>query len=217
MTTQEQNGGRNVRTRRNHRRPESQHYLPMPETNEEFRSLPVLLNNPRSQPLRSATTKKTNRKCKHFSLVSICIISHYPFFSNFMECATTIKQLVGAVGFVKSPNSGRHVRKAHLDQSAWDFFIQHPPASDSSNNGNNEASSSNYRGHSKAARMVLHDIQEINQWIERLLIAPVPEEGRSRVEIELFPKHIMSRPPLVFALPDKQRKLWQFTNLIYQF
>ena len=45
-----------------------------------------------------------------------------------------------------------------------------------------------------------------SQWIQRLLASPVPEEGRTRIEIELFPKHIMSRPPLVFVLPDKQRK-----------
>ena len=67
-----------------------------------------------------------------------------------MECATTIKQLVGAVSFVFSPNSLHHVRKTHLDQIAWDLFIQNP----TTNNGGP-------RGLSKAAKSVLQDVQEI--------------------------------------------------------
>ena len=89
----------------------------------------------------------------------------------------------------------RCVRKSHLDQSVWDLFIQNP----TSNNGGS-------RSLSKAARSVLQDIHEINNWIEKLLDSPVPEEGRTRVELELFPKHIIPRQPLVFALPEKQSK-----------
>ena len=89
----------------------------------------------------------------------------------------------------------RCVRKSHLDQSVWDLFIQNP----TSNNGGS-------RTLSKAARSVLQDIHEINNWIEKLLDSPVPEEGRTRVELELFPKHIIPRQPLVFALPEKQSK-----------
>ena len=82
-----------------------------------------------------------------------------------------------------------------MDQSVWDLFIQNP----TSNNGGS-------RSLSKAARSVLQDIHEINNWIEKLLDSPVPEEGRTRVELELFPKHIIPRQPLVFALPEKQSK-----------
>ena len=78
----------------------------------------------------------------------------------------------------------------------WDLFIQNP----TSNNGGGS------RSLSKAARSVLQDIHEINNWIEKLLDSPVPEEGRTRVELELFPKHIIPRQPLVFALPEKQSK-----------
>lgn len=53
--------------------------------------------------------------------------------------------------------------------------------------------------------MALHDIKEVEAWIEKLLSSPVPEIGESRVELELFPKHQVPRPPLVFALPDKTR------------
>ena len=54
-----------------------------------------------------------------------------------------------------------------------------------------------------------------SHWIQRLLASPVPEEGRTRIEIELFPKHIMSRPPLVFVLPDKQRKTLHMNSPFY--
>lgn len=51
--------------------------------------------------------------------------------------------------------------------------------------------------------IVLHDVREIETWILRLLSAPVPVPGRTRVEMEVLEPSIL--PPFVFALPDHTR------------
>lgn len=51
--------------------------------------------------------------------------------------------------------------------------------------------------------IILHDVREIETWILRLLSAPVPVPGRTRVEVEILEPNIMA--PLVFALPDHTR------------
>lgn len=49
----------------------------------------------------------------------------------------------------------------------------------------------------------MHEIREIETWILRLLSAPVPIPGKTKVELEVLPRHLYE--PLLFALPDKTR------------
>lgn len=51
--------------------------------------------------------------------------------------------------------------------------------------------------------IVLHDVKEIETWILRLLSAPVPVPGKTRVELEVLSPTAHS--PLLFALPDHTR------------
>lgn len=51
--------------------------------------------------------------------------------------------------------------------------------------------------------IVLHDVKEIETWILRLLSAPVPVPGKTRVELEVLSP--TAHAPLVFALPDHTR------------
>lgn len=51
--------------------------------------------------------------------------------------------------------------------------------------------------------IALHDVKEIETWILRLLSAPVPVPGSTRIECELISASI--REPLLFALPDHTR------------
>lgn len=51
--------------------------------------------------------------------------------------------------------------------------------------------------------IVLHDVKEIETWILRLLSAPVPIPGSTRIELELLSPSI--HEPLLFALPDHTR------------
>ncbi|CAG9091778.1 unnamed protein product [Plutella xylostella] len=51
--------------------------------------------------------------------------------------------------------------------------------------------------------IVLHDVKEIETWILRLLSAPVPVPGKTRVQLEVLSP--TAHAPLVFALPDHTR------------
>ena len=50
---------------------------------------------------------------------------------------------------------------------------------------------------------VMHDVHDIETWILRLLSAPVPIPGKTRVELAILPRTL--HQPLVFALPDHTR------------
>lgn len=51
--------------------------------------------------------------------------------------------------------------------------------------------------------IIKHDVKQIETWILRLLSAPVPVPGKTRVEMEILDSD--SHPPFVFALPDHTR------------
>lgn len=55
-----------------------------------------------------------------------------------------------------------------------------------------------------SSSIVLHDVRDIETWILRLLSAPVPIPGKTRVELEILPRSLQPTP-LVFALPDHTR------------
>lgn len=51
--------------------------------------------------------------------------------------------------------------------------------------------------------IVVHDVKEIETWILRLLSAPVPIPGSTRIELEILSPSV--HEPLLFALPDHTR------------
>lgn len=51
--------------------------------------------------------------------------------------------------------------------------------------------------------IVIHDVKEIETWILRLLSAPVPVPGSTRIEVEVLSPSV--HDPLMFALPDHTR------------
>lgn len=51
--------------------------------------------------------------------------------------------------------------------------------------------------------IVIHDVKEIETWILRLLSAPVPVPGSTRIEVEVLSNSV--HEPLLFALPDHTR------------
>jgi hypothetical protein len=57
--------------------------------------------------------------------------------------------------------------------------------------------------HEGTPSIVMHDVREIETWILRLLSAPVPVPGKTRVELEILSPSLHA--PLVFALPDHTR------------
>jgi hypothetical protein len=57
--------------------------------------------------------------------------------------------------------------------------------------------------HDNIPSIVMHDVREIETWILRLLSAPVPVPGKTRVELDIMPACM--HDPLSFALPDHTR------------
>uniref|UniRef100_A0A1I8JI88 UDENN domain-containing protein n=1 Tax=Macrostomum lignano TaxID=282301 RepID=A0A1I8JI88_9PLAT len=54
-----------------------------------------------------------------------------------------------------------------------------------------------------SSAMILRDVREIETWILRLLSAPVPVPGRTKLQLTVLPES--DYPPLLFALPDRSR------------
>ena len=116
------------------------------------------------------------------SLTSVCIVSSHPFFTNFRECLTTLKKLVDAC----SNSNGRWKvggKTARSSDYVWSVLT-----------GDSVDSASSF---------LLHDIREIETWILRLLSAPVPVSGQTRLELEIVDRRY--GPLLLFAFPDPTR------------
>ncbi|XP_054715767.1 LOW QUALITY PROTEIN: MAP kinase-activating death domain protein-like [Uloborus diversus] len=124
----------------------------------------------------------SHQRIKSHSLTSLCIISHHPFFSTFRECLFILRKLIDACN---ERNLSRRVggSKQSSRESVWSYLTgklsENTPPS------------------------LLHGIREIEMWMLRLLSAPVPVPGKTRVEVEILPRDI--QPPLTFALPDHTR------------
>jgi hypothetical protein len=97
------------------------------------------------------------------SLTSLVLISSHPFFSSFRECLATLKRLVDACS---SSNARWRVGgRGRGSDSVWAVLTG--------------------QGAEGASSFLLHDVREIETWILRLLSAPVPLSGRTRLELEI--------------------------------
>ncbi|XP_035222755.1 MAP kinase-activating death domain protein-like, partial [Stegodyphus dumicola] len=124
----------------------------------------------------------SHQRIRSHSLTSLCIISHHPFFSTFRECLVILRKLIDVCN---ERNLSRRFggSKQSSRETVWSFLTgklsENAPAS------------------------LLHGIRELEMWMLRLLSAPVPVPGKTRVEVEILPRDI--QPPLTFALPDHTR------------
>ncbi|XP_072321265.1 MAP kinase-activating death domain protein [Eucyclogobius newberryi] len=128
---------------------------------------------------RSAKTPTRNRNS---TLTSLCILSHYPFFSTFRECLYILKRLVDCCSQRLTQRAG--LPRASQRDTMWRVFTG--------------ALSSEEK-----CSQLLSDLRDIESWIYRLLRSPVPVAGQRRVDVEVLP-HELKRP-LTFALPDNSR------------
>ncbi|RZF38506.1 hypothetical protein LSTR_LSTR006101, partial [Laodelphax striatellus] len=119
-------------------------------------------------------------RVRNHSLTSLCLLTHHPFFSIFRECLFILKRLIDACNENSSP---RRVGASRQINSVWNVLTG--------------------RIFEGTPSIVIHDVREIETWILRLLSAPVPVPGKTRVEVEVLSKGI--HPLLTFALPDHTR------------
>ncbi|XP_049283890.1 MAP kinase-activating death domain protein isoform X4 [Anopheles funestus] len=130
----------------------------------------------------SPRASRKRSKIRNHSLTSLCILSHHPFLTIFRECLFILKRLIDACNDSCSPKRVGAARPSVRD-SVWNVLT-------------NQASES-------TSSVILHDVQEIETWILRLLSAPVPVPGSTRVEVDVLSAALYQ--PLVFALPDHTR------------
>ncbi|XP_075240920.1 MAP kinase-activating death domain protein-like isoform X3 [Convolutriloba macropyga] len=164
-------------------------------------------------------------KQRNNTLTSLCLISHHPFFSTFRECLFQLRKLIHACN---ERSCSRRVggSKSVLRDSVWGVLSgcslgSLDPSSSHLGSGNNGMANFPGNGHEIArshqfqhqnvsaqqqpplSPVIVHDVKEIEHWIMRLLSAPIPIPGKTRVEVELLPRSISQ--PILFALPDDTR------------
>ncbi|KAM9221095.1 MAP kinase-activating death domain protein isoform 8-T8 [Dugong dugon] len=126
---------------------------------------------------------KAGGRSRNSTLTSLCVLSHYPFFSTFRECLYTLKRLVDCCSerlLGKKLGIPRGIQR----DTMWRIFTGSLLVEEKSS-------------------ALLHDLREIEAWIYRLLRSPVPISGQKRVDIEVLPQEL--HPALTFALPDPSR------------
>ncbi|KFP81246.1 MAP kinase-activating death domain protein, partial [Apaloderma vittatum] len=141
-------------------------------------STPDVNRSPRSKRL-----SKGSHRSRNSTLTSLCILSHYPFFSTFRECLYTLKRLVDCCSerlLGKKLGIPRGVQR----DTMWRIFTGSLLVEEKSS-------------------ALLHDLREIEAWIYRLLRSPMPVAGQKRVDVEVLPHEL--QPALTFALPDPSR------------
>lgn len=113
----------------------------------------------------SPRASRKRSKIRSQSLTSLCILSHHPFLSTFRECLFILKKLIDACNDASSPKRVGASRQSGRD-SVWSVLTSQATESTPS--------------------VVLHDVKEIETWILRLLSAPVPIPGSTRVEVSSY-------------------------------
>ncbi|XP_073692219.1 MAP kinase-activating death domain protein isoform X25 [Garra rufa] len=135
--------------------------------------------SPRSK--RNARLAPQNRNS---TLTSLCILSHYPFFTTFRECLYILKRMVDCCSQRLNQRPG--AAKSTQRDTMWRVFTGSLSVEEK-----------------EKGSQVLQDLREIESWVYRLLHSPVPVAGQRRVDVEVLPHDL--QPALTFALPDPSR------------
>jgi hypothetical protein len=116
--------------------------------------------------------KRSERYSKHsvYTLTSICLISHHPFFSLFRECLSILRRIIDACSLrVISTNVDDKCceSECRTEESIWSVLSGHDNCE-------------------KLLNAVASEIREIETWILRLLSTPVPIPGKTKVIVSIF-------------------------------
>ncbi|XP_062621255.1 MAP kinase-activating death domain protein-like isoform X1 [Saccostrea cucullata] len=144
-------------------------------------------DNGNTEPDRRKSPKtkrklKTASRVRNNTLTSLCIVTHHPFFSTFRECLFILRKLIDAC-HDRSCSKRIGGSKAISRDTVWGVLTG--------------------QGSDNLTGLVMHEVKEIETWVLRLLSAPVPVPGKTRVEVQVLPKELEA--PLLFALPDHTR------------
>ncbi|XP_062252277.1 MAP kinase-activating death domain protein isoform X14 [Platichthys flesus] len=152
-----------------------------PASGEEGRK-PGTEQNASKSPQHRRSAAKMAARNRNSTLTSLCILSHYPFFSTFRECLYILKRLVDCCSQRLTQRAG--LPRATQRDTMWRVFTGALTVEEKGS-------------------QLLADLREIESWMYRLLRSPVPVPGQRRVDVEVLP-HELKRP-FNFALPDNSR------------
>uniref|UniRef100_A0A8C2WAF7 MAP kinase-activating death domain protein n=1 Tax=Cyclopterus lumpus TaxID=8103 RepID=A0A8C2WAF7_CYCLU len=138
--------------------------------------------NAGKSPQRKRSAARMAARNRNSTLTSLCIISHYPFFSTFRECLYILKRLVDCCSQRLTQRAG--LPRTTQRDTMWRVFT-------------------GVLSVEEKGSQLLADLREIESWVYRLLRSPVPVAGQRRVDVEVLP-HELKRA-LTFALPDNSR------------
>uniref|UniRef100_A0A674NBT7 MAP kinase-activating death domain protein n=1 Tax=Takifugu rubripes TaxID=31033 RepID=A0A674NBT7_TAKRU len=162
--------------------PNNAEVAPPPTSEEEGGGQLGGEQNAGKSPQHRRSTAKMAARNRYSTLTSLCILSHYPFFSTFRECLYILKRLVDCCSQRLTQRAG--LPRATQRDTMWRVFTG--------------ALSVEEKG-----SQLLADLREIESWMYRLLRSPVPVAGQRRVDVEVLP-HELKRA-LTFALPENSR------------
>ncbi|XP_069575962.1 MAP kinase-activating death domain protein isoform X28 [Brachyistius frenatus] len=161
--------------------PNNAESAPPPASGEENGQPGSELTAGKSPQHRRSAAKMAARN-RNSTLTSLCIVSHYPFFSTFRECLYILKRLVDCCSQRVTQRAG--LPRTTQRDTMWRVFTG--------------ATSVEEKG-----SQLLADLREIESWVYRLLRSPVPLAGQRRVDVEVLPPEL--KRALTFALPDNSR------------
>uniref|UniRef100_A0A8C8GQZ0 MAP kinase-activating death domain protein n=1 Tax=Oncorhynchus tshawytscha TaxID=74940 RepID=A0A8C8GQZ0_ONCTS len=133
-------------------------------------------------PRHKRSTAKMVSQNRDSTLTSLCMISHYPFFSTFRECLYILKRMVDCCSHRLTQRAG--LPRATQRDTMWRVFTGALLVEEKGS-------------------QLLADLREIESWVYRLLRSPVPVAGQRRVDVEVLPHEMQAA--LTFALPDNSR------------
>ena len=131
-----------------------------------------------SSPSRPPSSVHRHRPIYVNSLTSLCLVSHHPFFSSFRECIFTIKRLIERCNAKNATNQNSQ-------------FDRNNNECDQSNQGalKRDAIWSLLTGDCSIQNcedeQIKEDLKQIEIFIMRLLSAPIPIAGRTKLEVNL--------------------------------
>ena len=136
-----------------------------------------------SQSQRKRRNKKASDVKYTHTLTSLCIISHHPFFSLFRECLNILRRIIEAC----------HARSLASKPGTPSSSAANTPTITGNNNKINRdtvwgilTGSSGTISFEQISSLVACEIREIETWILRLLSAPVPLPGKTKLIVRFI-------------------------------
>lgn len=140
------------------------------------------LFDPHLTQLRSETVNGTGQSdpisIQEWGILSVCILSHHPFFNFFAKCLKTLAHFMQHFG---------------SNELSWNELLRSHSASGMEPGPTKSGESRKVRGHQKKSTFIV----EVENWISNLLLLPAPEAGRFglEVELEVEPEVFVCYPP----------------------